>query len=40
MFLANQSAITLAKDHQYHMHMKHIDICYHFIHWIIEKGAV
>ena len=27
----NQSAITVAKDDQFHACMKHINICYHFI---------
>lgn len=40
LFSDNQSAIALAKDHQYHAHTKHIDICYHFIHWIIEEGKI
>ena len=38
MFSNNQSAIVLAKDHQYHTWTKHADICYHFIHWIVERG--
>ena len=40
MFSDNQSAIALAKDHQYHARTKHIDVRYHFIRWIVEKGAV
>jgi len=36
----NQGAITLTHEHQYHMHMKHIDICFHFICWIITKGKL
>jgi hypothetical protein len=40
MFSDNQSAIALAKDHQYHVQTKHIDICYHLLCWIVEKGAV
>ena len=31
LFSDNQSAITLTKEHQYHAHTKHIDVCYHFI---------
>ena len=38
LFSDNQSTIALAKDHQYHARTKHIDICFHFIHWIIDKG--
>ena len=34
----NQSAIALTKEHQYHMHTKHINIHFHFICWIIEDG--
>jgi len=33
----NQSAIALAKDQQYHAHTKHIDIRFHFIHWIVKE---
>jgi hypothetical protein len=40
LFSDNQSAIPLAKDHQYHARTKHIDVRYHFIRWIIEKGAI
>ena len=36
----NQSAIALTKDHQYHARTKHIDICFHFIRWVIEQGKV
>ena len=31
LFSDNQSAIALTKEHQYHAHMKHIDIRFHFI---------
>jgi hypothetical protein len=40
LFSDNKSAIALAKDHQYHAHMKHIDIHFHFIWWIIENGSI
>ena len=40
LFLDNQSAITLAKDHQYHAQTKHIDIHIHFIQWIIEDSKL
>ena len=40
LFSDNQSAITLTKDHQYHARTKHIDIRFHFIHWIIEEGSL
>jgi len=36
----NQSAITLAHGGQYHTHTKHIDIHYHFIHYIIDTGTI
>ena len=36
LFSDNQSAIALAKEHQYCAHTKHIDVHYHFIRWIIE----
>ena len=40
MFSDNQAAITLARDHQYHAHTKHIDVRYHWIRWVIEQGAL
>ncbi len=40
LFLDNQSAITLTKNHQFHVCTKHIDICFHFICWIIENGSL
>ncbi|CAA7259930.1 unnamed protein product [Cyclocybe aegerita] len=40
LFLDNQSAIALTKDHQYHARTKHIDIRFHFIRWIVEKGSI
>jgi len=40
LFSDNKSAIALAKDHQYYAHTKHINIHYHFIHWIIEEGKI
>ena len=36
----NQSAIELTKDHQYHARTKHIDIRYHFIHYVVEEGSI
>ena len=36
----NQSAIALAHGGQYHACTKHIDICYHFIHYIIKAGSI
>ena len=40
LFSDNQSAITLTKEHQYHACMKHIDIRFHFIRWIIDDGKL
>ena len=40
LFSDNQAAIALAHDHQYHSYTKHIDVCYHFICWVIEKGSL
>jgi len=40
LFSDKQSAITLSKDHQYHACTKHIDICFHFIHWVVENGKI
>ena len=40
LFSDNQSAITLTKDHQYHACTKHIDIHFHFIHWVMENGKI
>ena len=40
LFSDNQSAIALAKDHQYHARTKHIDIRFHFIRWVIDDGKL
>lgn len=40
LFCDNQSAIALTKDHQYHARSKHIDIRFHFLRWITEKGSI
>jgi len=40
LFSDNQSAIALTKEHQYHVHTKHIDIRFHFIRWIVEEGKI
>ena len=40
LFSDNQSAIALTCDHQYHACTKHIDVHYHFIHWVIEQGSL
>lgn len=38
LFSNNQSAIALTKEHQYHARTKHINIWFHFLHWIVEEG--
>jgi hypothetical protein len=40
LFLDNKLAIALSKDHQCHVQTKHINICFHFIHCIIEDGEI
>ena len=40
LFSDSKSAIALAQDGHYHAHTKHIDIRYHFIHYIIEAGTI
>jgi len=40
LFSDSKSAITLAHDGHYHTCTKHIDICYHFICYIIEAGTI
>jgi hypothetical protein len=40
LFSDNQSMIALMKDHCYHAQTKHINVCYYFIHWVIEKGSL
>jgi hypothetical protein len=40
LYCNNQSAIALAQNDNYHAHTKHIDIQYHFIHYIIEQGHI
>ena len=36
----NQGVIALAKDNKFHTCTKHIDVCYHFIHEVVEDGKV
>jgi hypothetical protein len=40
LFSDNQAAIALTCDHQYHVHIKHIDVRYHWIRWVVEEGAM
>ena len=36
----NQSAICIAKNDQYHLHTKHIDIRFHFIWDAMQSGGI
>ena len=36
----NQGVIALAKDNKFHIHTKHIDMHYHFIHKVVEDRKV
>jgi len=40
MLCDNQSVIVLTHNHQYHTHTKHIDVRFHFIHWVVDQGIV
>jgi len=40
LFCDNQAAIALTHDNQYHPWTKHIDVHYHWICWVIEKGSI
>ena len=40
LFSNNQSAIVLTKEHQYHAWTKHINICFHFIWWVVENSKL
>src|ERR1700678_1780448 len=40
LFCDNQSAIALAKEHQYPARTKHINVRFHFIRWIVEDGKL
>ena len=40
MLCNNQSAIALAHNNQYHARTKHIDVRFHFIHWVVEQVAI
>ena len=40
LFLDNQSAIALTRDHQYHTRTKHIDVHCHFIRWVVENRTL
>ena len=40
LFSDNQAAIALTRDNQYHPRTKHIDVRYHWIRWVVEKGSI
>jgi hypothetical protein len=40
LFLDNQSVIMLMCGHMYHPCTKHINMCYHFIQWVVENHVV
>jgi hypothetical protein len=40
LFSNNQAAIALTRNHQYHPQTKHIDMYYHWIRWVVEKGSI
>jgi hypothetical protein len=40
LFSNDQAAIVLTRDHQYHVRMKHIDMRYHWIRWVVEEGTM
>jgi hypothetical protein len=40
LFCDNQAAIRLAKADNYHARTKHIDIRFHFIHDVVERGEI
>jgi hypothetical protein len=40
LFSDNQSAIALTYDHQYHAYIKHINVHYHWIWWVVEQGTI
>jgi len=40
LFSNSKSAITLVHNGHYHAPTKHVDICYHFIHYIIKASTI
>ena len=40
IYCDNQSALHLARDQMYHERTKHVDVRYHFIRDLVEKGDV
>jgi len=40
LYCDNQAALKLVQDDNYHVHTKHIDIHYHFIRDVVERGLI
>ena len=40
LHINNQSAIAIAQNPEFHEHMKHIDVHYHYIHQVINDGTL
>ena len=40
LFCNNQGAIVLSKDSTFHMHMKHINTCFHFVREVINNNIL
>ena len=40
LYSDSQSAIALTRDGSYHARMKHIDIQYHFIQFVVQNGTI
>ena len=40
LYSDSQSAIALTRDGSYHARTKHIDIRYHFIHFVVQDGTI
>jgi len=40
LYCDNQAALKLTQDDNYHAHMKHINIHYHFIQDVVEQGLI
>ena len=36
----NQSTIAITRNLEFHDHTKHIDVCYHYIHQVVNNGMV